>query len=89
MTTLQWLRNQSGVFVTLTVLGVIVTRVRHPERARPFRVPLYPLTPLVFVAVTGWTIVESIRYAQEVALFGVATIAAGGALYLGLRARAR
>src|SRR5690554_1941562 len=27
MTTLQWLRNQSGVFVTLTVLGVIGTLV--------------------------------------------------------------
>ena len=73
----------------LTVLGVIVTRVRHPARPRPFRVPLYPLTPLLFVAVTAWTIVESIRFAQQAALFGVATIAAGGALYLGLRLRAR
>lgn len=30
----------------LVALGVIVLRVREPERPRPFRVPLYPLTPI-------------------------------------------
>ena len=31
----------------LVSLGVIVLRMREPERPRPFRVPLYPLTPII------------------------------------------
>ncbi len=37
------------LFALLTVAGVWILRVREPDLARPFRVPLYPLPPLVFV----------------------------------------
>lgn len=33
----------------LVALGVIVLRVREPDRPRPFRVPLYPLTPVLAI----------------------------------------
>lgn len=33
----------------LVALGVIVLRVREPDRPRPFRVPLYPLTPILAI----------------------------------------
>jgi APA family basic amino acid/polyamine antiporter len=33
----------------LVALGVIVLRVREPQRPRPFRVPLYPLTPALAI----------------------------------------
>ena len=33
----------------LVALGVIVLRKREPERPRPFKVPLYPLTPLLAI----------------------------------------
>jgi basic amino acid/polyamine antiporter, APA family len=69
----------------LTVLGVLVERRRHPGRSLPYRVPLYPLTPLFFVAVAAWTVVESIRFAQEVALAGLATLALGLLGYFVLR----
>ena len=32
-------------FSTLTVASVFVLRLRRPDSARPFRVPLYPLAP--------------------------------------------
>lgn len=38
----------------LAVLGVIVLRVTRPDLPRPYRVWAYPLTPLVFLAVTGF-----------------------------------
>lgn len=38
----------------LAVLGVIVLRVTRPGLERPYRVWAYPLTPLVFLAVTGF-----------------------------------
>ena len=33
----------------LVALGVIVLRKREPERPRPFKVPLYPLTPILAI----------------------------------------
>jgi amino acid transporter len=35
----------------LAVLGVIVLRHTQPELPRPYRTPLYPLTPLIFLAI--------------------------------------
>jgi APA family basic amino acid/polyamine antiporter len=42
-----------SLFALLTVAGLIRLRQREPELERPFRVPFYPLTPLVFVTVSG------------------------------------
>ena len=38
------------VFFAFAVLAVIVLRRKRPDAPRPFRTPLYPLTPLLFVA---------------------------------------
>ncbi len=39
---------------TLTVVGVFVLRWRRPDLERPYRVWGYPLTPLIFLAVSAW-----------------------------------
>ena len=39
-----------------TVLGLFVLRWRQPDLERPFSVSLYPVPPLVFLAITGWTL---------------------------------
>ncbi len=36
------------------VLGVIKLRITHPELPRPYRAWGYPLTPVVFLVVTGF-----------------------------------
>jgi APA family basic amino acid/polyamine antiporter len=42
------LTNIGTLFAFILVsLGVIVLRVRHPDSPRPFRVPLYPVTPIL------------------------------------------
>jgi len=40
----------------LTVLGVIVLRYRQPYLRRPYRAWAYPLTPFLFLAVTGFVL---------------------------------
>ena len=40
----------------VTVGGVFVLRVREPELPRPFRVPGYPFTPLLYLMLTLWTL---------------------------------
>jgi APA family basic amino acid/polyamine antiporter len=37
------------IFYGLAVLGVVVLRIRRPEIRRPFRVPGYPVLPVLFV----------------------------------------
>jgi APA family basic amino acid/polyamine antiporter len=38
----------------LTVFGVFVLRWRRPQLLRPYRVWGYPVTPLIFLAISGW-----------------------------------
>jgi len=38
------------LFLTLSGHRVVVLRRRFSERARPFRVPWYPLVPVAFIA---------------------------------------
>jgi APA family basic amino acid/polyamine antiporter len=53
------LTNIGTLFAFVLVsLGVIVLRRQEPERARPFRVPGVPLTPLISVAACIYLMVE-------------------------------
>ena len=49
---------------TAAVLALFVLRIREPDTPRPYRVPLYPLPPLVYVAfslfVIGWMLVSAV-----------------------------
>ncbi len=49
-------------FLLLVGLAVFVFRFREPERARPFKVPLYPLTPAIFVAICAYLLYSSLAY---------------------------
>jgi basic amino acid/polyamine antiporter, APA family len=49
-----------NIFSSLSVCAVIVLRRTMPDAPRPFRVPLYPVTPLVYLALAGWTVVASV-----------------------------
>jgi basic amino acid/polyamine antiporter, APA family len=68
------------LFMALSGLAVIVLRLRSPETPRPFRVPLYPVLPLVFVAASLAMTWSSLAYVQAGALFGVGVLAMGVAL---------
>jgi amino acid transporter len=69
----------------LQQFGLIWLRRSRPDLARPFRVPLYPLPPLV--AIAGFTYIVAMRADALTGLVVAAAIGASGtALYL-LRAR--
>jgi APA family basic amino acid/polyamine antiporter len=70
-----------GVNTFFTVFGVFALRYRRPELARPYRVPAFPLPPLVYLAVTGWTLVYILRDRPEEAWMGLVIIATGGLFY--------
>ena len=66
----------------LCVLAVIWLRIRMPRQARPFRVPLYPLPPLIFVAVSLWMFVGMVRAKPMESAWGTATLLIGILIYL-------
>jgi basic amino acid/polyamine antiporter, APA family len=75
-------------FFLLTGLSLFVLRAREPHVPRPFRVPLYPLTPIVFCATCAWLLHASLAYTQVGAVVGVGLLALG-LLPLALERRAR
>jgi amino acid transporter len=66
-------------------VGVMLMRFRHPEMARPFRMPLYPLPPLVAIAGFIFMLANRSHALGEVGVAaGIAV--SGTAIYL-IRAR--
>jgi amino acid transporter len=55
-------------FYLATTLAVIVLRRKDPQRPRAFRVPGYPLTPLVFAATCVLLIWSAIDYKPAISL---------------------
>ena len=70
------------LFFLLTGLALFRLRGRAPAVAAPFRVPLYPLTPLLFCAMCAYLLYASLRHTGIGALLGVAVLAVGGVVLL-------
>ena len=65
------------VFLIASGLAVIRLRMKEPAAARPFRVPLYPLVPALFILSSGAMLVSAILYVQGGAFFGLGVLVAG------------
>lgn len=78
------------LFASLAVASLIVLRIRRPHAPRPFRAWGYPVTPILFFAVSLWTMIWAIRGRPVESLLGLATAALGGILCaITLRVRPR
>ena len=65
------------LFMALTGGAVVMLRVRDKNRPRPFRVSLYPFTPIVFSLSCLALCWSSVKYAGSGALLGLAVLAMG------------
>ncbi|MBD2497440.1 amino acid permease [Nostoc sp. FACHB-280] len=74
-------------FFLLSGASLLVLRNREPQIQRPFRVPFYPLTPLLFCSVCGYLLYSSLVYTGVGAVVGVVVVAAGIPLLLWNRYR--
>jgi APA family basic amino acid/polyamine antiporter len=70
------------LFFLLTGISLLILRRKDADIHRPFRVPLYPLTPLVFSATSAYLLYSSMAYTGRGAAFGVAVLAFGALLML-------
>jgi basic amino acid/polyamine antiporter, APA family len=59
------------LFFLLAGLSLFVLRVREPDTPRPFRVPLYPVLPLVFCGACAYMLQSSLGYVGGNTFLGV------------------
>ncbi len=71
----------------LTVAGVIVLRRRTPRPDWPYRTWGYPVTPLIFLAMSLFIMVFVLAERPVECLWGLATVAVGAVLWLGIARR--
>ena len=64
-------------FLTLSGASVMVLRIRYPQAVRPFRVPLYPILPLLFCACSLYLFWSSVLYVKTGAIVGLVVLALG------------
>lgn len=76
-------------FYALLALAVILARVRFPDVVRPYRVPGYPVVPVVFILFSGAYLVLSVMENTRNALAGTILVVLGLPVYVFGRWRAR
>jgi APA family basic amino acid/polyamine antiporter len=65
------------IFYTMTVAAVWVLRRKKPNAARPYRMWGYPITLLLFLAVSAWFLVDALVNQTQVSLIALALASAG------------
>jgi basic amino acid/polyamine antiporter, APA family len=65
------------VFLCASGLAVIVLRRKLPHQDRPFKVPLYPLFPIMFALSSFAMLISSLNYVKAGALFGLGVLGVG------------
>ena len=64
-------------FFLLTGIALFILRRQTPESPQPFRVPFYPVTPLLFCATCAYMLYSSVTFTGPGAAIGVALVAVG------------
>jgi len=70
-----------ALFFGLTAVGVIVLRRRQPHAERQFKVPGYPVTPLIFIGISAWLVVSTLIAKPLQSLAGLGFVLLGFPVY--------
>jgi amino acid transporter len=72
-------------FFLLTGISFFVLRRKDAAASRPFRVPLYPVPPILFCLMCAYLLYSSLAYTGRGALVGVVVLVVGVGLLLFVR----
>jgi amino acid transporter len=70
------------LFFILTAIAVPILRWRDAGRDRPFRIPLYPIPALIFIATCAYMLYSSLNYAGWLSILGMIPLIVALPLYL-------
>jgi len=83
---MQYMGFALSVFPLLAVIGLIVLRIRRPDLPRPWKVPFYPLFPVLYIVLTLGMMVASLLAWTATSLFALLVLAASIPVYFLWRA---
>ena len=66
-----------GIFPLLAVIGLVIMRYKSPDIPRPFKVPIFPLVPAIFILLTLGMMAASLITWTKTSLFAIGVVAAG------------
>ena len=75
VTFVEWL------FLLTACIGIFIVRKKYAHEEAPFKVPFYPVLPLLFIAVIGWFIFKNVLADKAEYYAGLAVIPVGVAVY--------
>ena len=64
-----------------TVLSIFVLRIKRPDISRPYQVSAFPLPPLIYLTLTGWTLGFVLIERPAEALVGIGMVISGLIFY--------
>lgn len=69
------------MFPLMAVIGMVYMRIKEPNASRPFRVPLFPLIPAVYIILTLAIMVTTLIEKTIPSLFAIGAVALGVVIY--------
>jgi APA family basic amino acid/polyamine antiporter len=70
------------IFFVLAVYGVFILRKKHPELTSEYKVPLFPITPIVGIVGGGYILVSTLMTDTMNAMIGIVVALVGIPVYL-------
>lgn len=75
------------IFFVMTVYGIFILRSKHKNIERPYKVPLFPIVPMIGIAGGIYILISTLITSTSYALFGLAITALGLPVYLFIKKR--
>ena len=66
----------------MAAAAVLILRKKHPEIQRPYKVPGYPLVPVIFVLVSAWFVINTLIQQPKESLIGLGLVLLGIPAYI-------
>jgi APA family basic amino acid/polyamine antiporter len=77
------------IFYALGAVSLLLYRRQQPDRPRPFRVPGYPWTPIVFVLAAAAIVANTLVARPKQALLGLGIVLLGAPVYYAWKGKGR
>ncbi|MEI4802790.1 APC family permease [Bacillus sp. NPDC077411] len=75
------------IFYTMTFVAVFILRKREPDLVRPYKVPLYPIIPIISILGGSFIVINTLFTQTLLALCGIGLTALGLPIYFAMRSK--
>lgn len=70
------------LFLAIAAITLFVFRIKRPKAERAFRTPLYPITPIIFIGISLFILINTVINEPSKAYMGLGFLAVGVPVYL-------